>query len=384
MWVDWLRKVAGIEHSDQEATLERHDHAKGGDESDENAGWRYSVGRLPSAHVRTPRTRDAFRRPARAEIVGLTHAILWDTAPSRRGSVQVLVGAVQRAGRYDVGVDVWAKRSFVSEDGHRVGARHHDADAPLVVFLPALGVPLGFYSRLLAGWAAKGYSVLGIEHRGMPLSPVRRGASAHFGYSTLMRKDLAAVFSSPEVRQARTVLLVGHSMGGALALLATAAGIVHADAVVTVATGSSWCGAESGVRARVRRFLAVRAVRSISWVLGRWPGERMGFAGNQPAELMRDWGKEASIARFELSGDAFDYEGALRTLHTPHLMLDIKGDKWVSPRAVRLLARRAPLNCDQRRITSVSDEPLTHFSWAHAAPDQVIAEIAKWSPIVPR
>lgn len=131
-----------------------------------------------------------------------------------------------------------------ADDGHRIGYRVSGAEqAPTtVVFLPALGVPLAYYAYLISAWTSAGHQVIGVENRGQPLSPF----AGRFGYSDMVRRDLPAVFGIPQVPAAARVVLVGHSIGGALALLATAAGLVAPHAVVTVATGTSWCAAEFG------------------------------------------------------------------------------------------------------------------------------------------
>ncbi|WP_033337441.1 alpha/beta fold hydrolase [Catenuloplanes japonicus] len=266
--------------------------------------------------------------------------------------------------------------TVLADDGHRVGYQVRKAPgerSPVLVFLPALGVPLSYYSRLLDVLAGGDRTVIGVEHRGQPMSPIR----GRFGYADMVRRDLPAVFALPEVREASHVLLVGHSMGGALALLSTAAGLVAPDALVTIATGTSWCGAEFGAWRRIRRFAAIRTVRGVTRMLGYWPGHRLGFAGRQPSTVMRDWAYEASHGRFRLHRDPFDYEAALATLTTPRLMLGIEGDDLINPRAVALLARRAA-GADRAHVAPAGGPRMNHFSWARHAPAEVAGSIDRW------
>src|SRR4051794_34901419 len=120
--------------------------------------------------------------------------------------------------------------SVVAADGHTVGYERREPAAAgppstTVVFLPALGVPLSYYAKLLDLWAAAGRRVVGVEPGGQPMSPIAGIRRGRFGYREMIRHDLPAVFALPEVRDAARVVLVGHSMGGALALLSTAAGV---------------------------------------------------------------------------------------------------------------------------------------------------------------
>ncbi|MGX6601358.1 alpha/beta fold hydrolase [Micromonosporaceae bacterium Da 78-11] len=172
-------------------------------------------------------------------------------------------------------------------------------------------------------------------------------------------------------------MLVGHSMGGALALLSAAAGTVAPDAVVTIATGTSFCSAEFGAWRRVRRYLGIRVVRGITRTLGYWPGHLLGFAGRQPSTVMRDWAYEASHGEFRLYRDPFDYETALSQLRTPRLMLGIDGDDLINPRAVALLARRAA-DAVRLQVRVAAGERVDHFSWARRAPADVVQPIDRW------
>ncbi len=271
--------------------------------------------------------------------------------------------------------------SVVAADGHAVGYEVHRAEgtgaALTIVFLPALGVPLSYYSRLFEVWTGDGRQVVGVENRGQPRSPIGGIRRGRFGYSDMIRRDLPAVFALPEVRDSAQVVLVGHSMGGALALLSAAAGTVAPDAVVTIATGTSRCSAEFGARRRVQRYLGIRVVRAITRTLGYWPGHVFGFAGRQPSTVMRDWAYEASHGRFRLHRDPFDYEAALARLSTPRLMLGIDGDHLINPRAVALLAKRAA-GAARLQVRADDDVRVDHFSWARRAPATVAAPISQW------
>ncbi|MGX6601359.1 hypothetical protein ACWKSP_04345 [Micromonosporaceae bacterium Da 78-11] len=96
------------------------------------------------------------------------------------------------------------RTSVVVDDGHRVGYEIREPTGPAqpttIVFLPALGVPLAYYTRLFDVWTAGGRRVVGVEHRGQPLSPIAGIRRGRFGYSDMIRRDLPAVFALPEVR----------------------------------------------------------------------------------------------------------------------------------------------------------------------------------------
>jgi predicted alpha/beta hydrolase len=263
-----------------------------------------------------------------------------------------------------------------STDGVTLTVEEYGAPggAASVVFLPALGVPVAYYRPLFLAWAAAGRHVVGVELRGMPQSPVADLRRDSFGYAHLVREDLPAIFTDPAVAGAAKVVLVGHSLGGQLALLSGAAGTVRPDAVVTLGTGTSSPLAGRGRLARAQRAAGVRFVGAVTCSLGYWPGHRLGFAGRQPRTLMSDWGYEARHGRYRLRGDRTDYEAALGALAVPTLLVDIAGDRMIPRAAVDHLAARLPAGVDRATIEAGPD----HFRWARRSPEKVIAEVETW------
>jgi len=243
-----------------------------------------------------------------------------------------------------------------------------------VVFLPALGVPLAYYRRLFETWAARGRHIVGVELRGMPQSPVADLRRDSFGYAHLVREDLPAVFAGPAVAAADRVVLVGHSLGGQLALLSGASGTVRPEAVVTIATGTSSTAAHRSLLGRARRAAGVRFVAAVTCSLGYWPGHRLGFAGRQPRHLMFDWGYEARYGRYRLAGDKTDYEAALGNLKLPTLLVQIAGDRLVPAAAVDHLAGRLPADVARATIDATPD----HLLWARRTPEKVIEGVESW------
>jgi predicted alpha/beta hydrolase len=239
-------------------------------------------------------------------------------------------------------------------------------DKASLVFLPALGVPLAYYGKLLAAWAARGRHLVAVELRGGPGSPVPDLRKNPFGYAHLIREDLPAVVAAVP---APRVVTVGHSLGGQLALLSAAAGTVRPEAVVTLATGtSSATGATRLLRGAQARFIT-----TVGGLLGYWPGHRFGFGGRQPRQLMSDWAHEARHGRYRLGGDPTDYEAALASLAVPALLADIRGDTMIPAASVDHLAARVP-TAERIGIDAHPD----HFLWARRAPGAVVDAVETW------
>ncbi|GAA2477583.1 alpha/beta fold hydrolase [Winogradskya humida] len=243
-----------------------------------------------------------------------------------------------------------------------------------IVFLPALGVPLAYYRKLLTTWSGHGRHVVGVELRGMPQSPVADLRKGSFGYANLLHDDLPAVFAGSAVAGADRIVLAGHSLGGQLALLSGAAGSVRTDAVVALGTGTSSKYAHRGPLSRARRAAGVRFVGAVTNSLGYWPGHKLGFAGRQPRGLMTDWGYEARHGRYRVHGDSTDYEAALAGLAVPALLVDIAGDRMIPATAVDHLAHRLPGHVDRAHVQAYPD----HFLWARRAPERVVDAVETW------
>jgi predicted alpha/beta hydrolase len=241
-----------------------------------------------------------------------------------------------------------------------------------IAFLPALGVPVAYYEPLLEEWARRDRHVITAETRGMPLASPRHLRRTPFGYQQLIRHDL------PELVQAfddTLHVVVGHSLGGQLALLGAASRIIDPAAVITIATGTSSVARTSTLRARAVRHAQIATVRSVSALLGYWPGDVLGFAGRQPRTLMRDWSFEARHGRYRLHGQHTDYEVALQGLPQPALLVAIEGDPLISPASVDHLAARLPGNHRTRVVRAGATD---HLLWARRRPDLVVDAVEEW------
>jgi predicted alpha/beta hydrolase len=243
-----------------------------------------------------------------------------------------------------------------------------------VVFLPAMGVPLAYYRPMLQHWAGRPRHLVGLEWRGMPQSPVTDIRRQTYGYSHLLRHDLPAVLGLDQIPD--RFVLVGHSMGGQLALLATASGRAHPAAVATIATGTSSALPHFHLHHRIGRHLGMNVINTIARALGYWPGHRLRFGGRQPRTLMRDFTFEARHGRYRLQHDDTDYESALARLSTPALLMTIEHDRLIPATAVDHLARRLPPTVARATVdtTPVRD----HFLWARRQPRPVVAALETW------
>ena len=104
---------------------------------------------------------------------------------------------------------------------------HGAHDAVLIVH--GLGEHSGRYEALAQWFVAHGYAVRSYDQRGHGRSPGQRAALRH---SDDLLRDLASVYDHYAAGLARPPLLLGHSMGGVVALRAVLDGRVEPRALV--------------------------------------------------------------------------------------------------------------------------------------------------------
>ncbi|KOX06481.1 hypothetical protein ADK65_01745 [Streptomyces sp. NRRL B-1140] len=255
-------------------------------------------------------------------------------------------------------------------------------DAPVALVVPAMGARGAFYGPLAKRLHATGLhaAVLDLRGQGESTPRPRRGVGA--GYRELAEDDLPAAVRAlrTELPQA-PVVLVGHSLGGQVALLAAAA--VPMDgvrAVVLVASGSVWWrgfGALHGVRNLVGgQLFAVAAT-----LLGHWPGDKLGFGGRQYPGVMRDWARQGRSGRYRLENSDIDYEAALAGLELPVLAIDVEHDVLAPPGAVQHLLGKLPAaTVDRWTFTDdmAGGKRLDHFRWVRHS-EALAAHIEDWT-----
>lgn len=255
---------------------------------------------------------------------------------------------------------------------------------PVIVCLPAMGVAASFYRPFAEALAAAtGATVDTVDLRGQGAHPERARAGASFGYREIVEQDIPARVADWRARQpGRPVVLLGHSLGGQLALLACAQAASCADALVLVAAGTAhWRAWPASQRLRARG--TVQAIRAAAALLPWYPGQRLGFGGDQPRRLMRDWGFNATTGRYRLEGSAQTpemLEAALRDVDLPLLAVDILGDAIAPPGARDELLALVPRAAATRRAIAgpAGQSPWRrHFGWARA-PSPAVRAIAPW------
>jgi predicted alpha/beta hydrolase len=176
-------------------------------------------------------------------------------------------------------------------------------------------------------YAAQGWRTIAFDFRGHGESTLARGAP-EWAYDDLVRLDLPAVFECARARSDdRPVLVVGHSLGGHVALAAQGSGRIAADGVVAIAANvwlrelepSRWRWAAKRALARVMAESVTRT--------GRLPARRFRIGSDDAsgafvADLLRFMREDC----WKSADGADDYLASLARVVVPVCAVSSAGD----------------------------------------------------------
>ena len=189
----------------------------------------------------------------------------------------------------------------------------------------------------------EGFRTIAFDFRGHGASTSPAPATVDWGYDDLVRFDLPAVVSCARDRaEGKPVLVVGHSLGGHVALAAQGTGRIDVDGVVGIAA-NVWLRELEPSRIRWAMKLGIaHGLRRMADKLGRLPARRLRFGSDDAsARYVRDLLRSPLEGRWTSADGNDDYLAALARVTVPVLAIASAGDHVNCPPAsAEAFARR--------------------------------------------
>ncbi len=235
-------------------------------------------------------------------------------------------------------------------DGVTLAATVHEPDGEMrgtVVMAHAMFARQSAFRWLSVMFRERGWRVVTFDFRGHGKSPCER-----YGYDDFVSSDLPAVIDCARARsEDKPVALLGHSLGGHVALAAQGCGLVSLDAIVLVAANVWLRDFEpSGAIWAAKRAILEGFVRTARRV-GHFPARALRLGSDDESlDYVED------LARFGIEGfwrsrdGTRDYLAALGEVHVPIYSISSNGDRInARPASVdRMIAKcRGPIHVDR-------------------------------------
>jgi alpha-beta hydrolase superfamily lysophospholipase len=245
----------------------------------------------------------------------------------------------------------------------------HDA----VLIVHGLGEHSGRYEQLARWFLARGYAVRSYDQRGHGHTPGQRAAIRH---SDDLLRDLAVVYNDYSASFGKQPLLLGHSMGGAVALRTVLDGRVEPPALILSSPAlrtyeAPWLRRLAALLTRVLPDLPLRNGLSLDGL-------------SHDPKVIEDYRNDAlcsgaitpRVADFIFRAGVSSIAEAWR-LKVPTLLLVAGSDRLVDPSGSREFADGAWAT---KQLTSRFFDTLFHelFNETETGRHQVLAQLADW------
>lgn len=255
-------------------------------------------------------------------------------------------------------------------------------NGPLILVLPALGVAPGYYEPLMAGLREQLQAQVIALPTPQPKNwRERLGGRVKYGYAELVRDACVSASELQSQHPGRPLLLLGHSLGGHVALLAATHLGDSLSGIMLVASGVPYWRVWPRQQ-RLPTWVAIATLRFLSWLLPWYPGDLLGFGGSQSRRLMRDWSLLARTGSMQGLRGLSAEVAALDRLALPLLSISVPGDLFAPASATDHLLLACPRV--KRSHVALDDTQLLalrpgrrHIAWIRR-PDAVLREIKTW------
>jgi predicted alpha/beta hydrolase len=192
--------------------------------------------------------------------------------------------------------------------------------------------------------AERGVRTLALDFRGHGESGTPAARGGKWSFDDFVREDLPALSRAARERWPRDRLtLIGHSLGGQVALAAVATSAADADGVAIMATNVWVPRDEMNPALRARKSAVIAAMRAFTRARGYFPARALRVGSDDEAASYMDsvfdcWDRD----RWQSDDGCVDYFEAMERIATPVLAIASVADSYVcSPQASFRFVSRA-------------------------------------------
>lgn len=236
----------------------------------------------------------------------------------------------------------------------------------IVILCPAMGISARYYEKFAQALVHNHCHVAIMDLRGQGSSNWRASRACNWGYAVMVEKDWPAAHQAVRlIWQDLPLYFWGHSQGGQLSVLYLAHQPENVAGVVTIAAGSTYYKGWKFPQ-NLQILLQTQLTRIPSFLLGYFPGDKLGFGGLQARDEMRDWANAAIFGGYHLRHSAVDYERELKKTKSPIYAVTLDGDDFAPAAAAKELLRRVPESLKYFKHfsrTELPDGAGDHFKW---------------------
>lgn len=241
-----------------------------------------------------------------------------------------------------------------------------------MVFATAMGVDETYYSQFVDFCRTNEFPLTFVEITSK--SEQENQKSSLIGYGQYVDHLIPkAILRMQTDFSEKQCIVVGHSLGGQLGLIASGRHFSKTP-IVLIASGNAYFNHFPRYRA-VAYLVGSQFIRVVSRLLGYWPGNILGFGGKQTQALIEDWAGNVRTGNY-----APEFEISLNKFSAELLSINIEGDLLCTTASTQSLIDMTS-STFVKRNTYISKfqkrKPGKHFSWAKDFPG-VIPIIHSW------